>query len=271
MKHHRHLIFILTLALCSGLIWGCASPPEKTLKTKGFTLSYKDKTSAGSSVNKIQLSHPVKLSEADVRRHLRSLAFEELSLFGKKKTVFLTQDMVRIGRLLAKAIQRVPNHKIIHYELETSRGTTAGDLFASKEHIHWRFDSIKGINFSRRPNTSFGNTNWRMVPQPGQEYHAVQKLLGTQAQENWIIAELVPSKIKRSPRQKNTRQKSPQSPKNKTKALSRAPVNEDNSPAKSPDPALEKKFQFLKDLHEKNLIDEEEYDQKKKELLDTYL
>lgn len=271
MKHHRHLILILTLALCSGLILGCASTPEKKLKTKGFTLSYRDKTSAGSPVNKIQLSHPVKLSEADVRRYLKSLVFEELSLFGKKNPVFLPQDLDRIGRLLTKAIQRVPNHKIIHYELETSRGTTAGDLFASKEYIHWRFDSIKGMNFFGRSYTSFGNINWRMVPQSGQEYHAVHKLLGTQAQENWIIAKLVSSKIKRSPRQKNTRQKSLHSSKNKTKALSRAPVNEGDSPAKSPDPALEEKLQFLKDLHEKNLIDEKEYDQKRKELLDTYL
>ncbi len=266
MKHHRHLILIFILALCSGLISGCASTPEKKLETKGFTLSYRDKNSAGSLVNKIQLSHPVKLSETDVRGYLKSLVFEELSLFGKKKPVFLPQDMDRIGRLITKAIQRVPNHKIIHYELETSRGTTAGDLFASKEYIHWRFDSIKGIGFSGQSYTSFGNTNWRMVPQPGQEYHAVHKLLGTQAQENWIIAELVPSKIKGNPRQK-----SPRPSKNKTKAPSRVPVNESNSPAKSPDTSLEEKLQFLKDLHEKDLIDKKEYDQKKKELLNTYL
>ena len=109
-----------------------------------------------------------------------------------------------------------------------------------------------------------------MVPQSGQEYHAVHKLLGTQAQENWIIAKLVSSKIKRSPRQKNTGQKRLHSSKNKTKGPS-SPVNEGNSPAKSPDPALEEKLQFLKDLHEKDLIDEKEYDQKRKELLDTYL
>ncbi len=259
------------MTLVFGLVSGCAMTKEKKLKTKGFTLSYKDKSAAGSPVNKMQLSHPVNLSEVDVRRYLKSLVFEELSLFGKKKTVFIAQDLDRIGRLLTKAIQRVPNHKIIHYELETPRGTTAGDIFADGKYIHWRFDSIKGMAFSGRSYTSFGNTNWRMVPQSGQEYHAVHKLLGTQAQENWIITKLVPSKKKRITQQKNIKQKSPQSSKNKTKALSRAPVNKGNSPAKSPDPALEEKLQFLKNLHEKNLIDEKEYDQKRKELLDTYL
>ena len=107
-----------------------------------------------------------------------------------------------------------------------------------------------------------------MVPQSGQEYHAVNKLLGTQAQENWIITERVPSR--------SARQKNPRSSKNKTEMPSREPAkkppaSEDASPAKVTDPALEEKLQFLKDLHEKNLIDEKEYDQKRKELLDTYL
>jgi len=261
-KYHSALILII--ALVFGSLSGCASTPEKKLETKGFTLSYRDKLAAGSPVNKMQLSHPVKLSEADVRRHLKSLVFEELSIFGKKKTVFLKQDLDRIGRLLTKAIQRIPNHKIIHYELETPGGTTAGDIFADSKHIHWRFDSIKGMEFSGRSYTSFGNTNWRMVPQSGQEYHAVHKLLGTQAQENWIITERVPSEKNRNSRKKSTRS-------SRNKAPSREPAHKDTSPAKGIDPALAEKLQFLKDLHEKNLIDEKEYDQKRKELLDTYL
>ncbi len=262
----RHSIFILIVALVFVLISGCAITREKKLKTKGFTLSYQNKSAAGSPIDKMQLSHPVKLSEANVRKHLKSLVFEELSLFGKKKTVFIAQDLDRIGRLLTKAIQRVPSHKIIHYELETPGGTTEGDIFADGKHIHWRFSSIKGIEFSGRSYTSSSNTNWRMVPQSGQKYHAVHKLLGPQAAENWILTERVPSKI-----EKTSRQKSPRSSKNKTKARSKELANKEAPPVKSSNPALEEKLQFLKDLHEKNLIDGKEYDQKRKELLDTYL
>ena len=272
MKYHLHLVLILILALCSGVISGCASAPEKSLKTNGFILSYKDKTSArdkfslGSPTSKIQLSHPLKMSESDVRSHLESLMFEELSLFGKKKHVFLPEDIDRIARLLTKALKHVPGHKIIHYELETSGGTTEGDIFASKELIHWRFSSIKGMGFSLRSYTGWGNANWRMVPQSGQRFHATTNLMGTRAQENWIIAKLVPAKTIERPRQKNRRVS-----KRKTKAPSRAPVKEADAPEKSSDPVLEEKLQFLKDLHEKNLIDEKEYDQKRKELLDAYL
>ena len=269
MKHHLYRTFILIAVLVSGLLSGCASTKEKKLQTKGFTLSYKDKSSAGSSVNKMQLNHPLKISETAIRNYLRSLVFEELSLFGKKKPVFLSHDIDRIGRLLTKAIHRVPSHKIIHYELETPRGKTSGDIFASKKYIHWRFDSIKGMGFTGRSKTGWGNVNWRMVPQPGQKYQAVQKLLGTQAQENWIFAELQPS----SKRQKNSGQKNLQSGPSKSRTVvpSREPENNRHSPSKGPNLVLEEKLEFLKDLHEKNLIDEKEYNQKRKELLDTYL
>jgi hypothetical protein len=256
-----HTAFILIVALAPGLIWGCTSTPEKKLKTKDFTLSYRSKIEA--SVKEVQLNHPIKLSEEDVRDHLKSLVFEELSLFGKKKTVFLPRDIDRIGRLLTKAIQRVPNHKVIHYELETPRGATSGDVFASKSHIHWRFDSIKGRGFSGRSYAGGGNINWRMVPQSGQKYKSVKKLLGNQAKENWIFVKLQPS---------SKRSKNPNSSRRQAEAPMRAPETTKNTPpSTSIDPVLEEKLEFLRDLREKNLIDENEYDEKRKDLLDTYL
>ena len=252
------------------MILSCTSTPERSFKTKGFTLSYKDKTSAKDKfslelpASKVQVSHPLKMTESDVRSHLESLMFEELSLFGKKKYVFLPEDIDRIARLLTKALQHVPRHKIIHYELETFEGITEGDIFASKELIHWRFSSIKGMRFSLRSYTGWGNANWRMVPQSGQRYHATTNLIGSRAQENWIIAKLVPSKKSKRPKHKNPRH-------SKNKGPSRASAIEADSPTKFSDPALEEKLQFLKGLYEKNLIDEKEYDQKRKELLDAYL
>ena len=262
MKHHLHFLLILIIALYSEIISGCASTPEKSLKTKGFTLSYKSNTSVqdkftlDSPTNKIRLHHPLKISEPDVRSHLESLMFEELSLFGKKKNVFLPADIDRIARLLTKALRHVPSHKIVHYELETTRGTTQGDIFASKELIHWRFNSINGMRFSLRSYTGWGNANWIMVPQSGQRYHASTNLIGTRAQENWIITKFFATKIKTRPGNKTKRKKE------------KAPSI---SPTKNSDPALEEKLQLLKDLYEKNLIDKQEYDQKRKELLHAYL
>ena len=265
MRNHRHpllITLILTTVLVAGLITGCATSTEKKLKIKGFELSYKSKVSAGSSISKMQLHHPLKITQDEVRSHLESLTFEELSLFGKKKPVFLPKDIKRIERLLTKALQRVPSYKIIHYELETSEGRTTGDIFASKNHLHWRLGHIKGMMFAGRSNLGWDNTNWRMVPQSGQRFQTSNRLLGAQAQENWIIAERLPaSKIKRKPRQNRPS-------KDKKEAPSRAPVS---APSERINPVLEEKLELLKNLHEKNLIDDNEFDQKKKELLDNYL
>jgi hypothetical protein len=272
MKQHRHnslIIFILT-ALFSILISGCSSTPEKKLKTKGFTLTYMDKFVAGASINAMQLEHPLKLSEAEVRKYLKSLVYEELSLFGKKKPVFRPRDIERIGRLLTKAIQHVPSHKIIHYELETPRGATSGDFFASKDFIHWRFDSIRGLTFAGRSYTNGGIINWRMVLQSGQRYQEVKKLLGNQAQENWVFSKRqLSSKTEKDTRQKNLKSNPPR--RNRKTHSRQTKQTREAPPSKTIDPALEEKLKLLKDLRDKNLIDENEYDQKRKELLDTYL
>jgi hypothetical protein len=267
MKHQRNLTSILVLALCSGVISDCTTRPEKKLETKGFSLSFRDKASAkdklsgGYSLKNIQFVHPLKISESDVRNNLESLMFEELSLFGKKKPVFTPQDIDRIAHLFTKALHHVPSNKFIHYELETTGGTTKGDIFASKKHIHWRLISIKGMAFFGRAYTGWGNANWRMVPQPDQNYHVIKNAMGTRAFENSVIAKLVSSKTK-------SKQKNPRFS-NSTKTPSNKPG--DTPPTKNLDPSLKEKLQFLKHLYEKNLINEKEYDLKKKELLSTYL
>lgn len=269
MKHHRYIRlinFFLAIVFVSGLISGCASTKEKKLIKNGFSISFKDKFSAGSAISKIQLNHPLEISESDTRRHLKSLVFEELSLFGKKQSVFTSEDLDRMGRLISKAFHHVPSHKVISYELETPGGTTSGNIFASKKFIHWQFDSIKGMRFSGRSNTGWGGANWRMVPQSGQKYQAVRKLLGDQAQENWIFSELRPSsKTHRGSKPENAPQHSP------NQAPSEEPSDHSPSTTKSTDPELEEKLELLKGLYEKNLLDEKEYHQKRKELLDTYL
>ena len=263
MNHHRHIIAILILVLFSGMV-SCASTPEKKLEAKGLTLSYKKKSQAGSLIDKMRLTHPLKISEPEVRGHLESFTYEELTLLGNKKPVFLPQDIDRISRLLTKAIQHAPNHKIINYEVETPEGTTSGEVFSSKKRIHWRFNSIKGMKYTGRARTGWGNVSWRIVPQSKQKYYTEKRLLGTAPHENWVITGIAPAKTNRRVRQNSTGST------NRNREVSAK--NPTSRPAaKTLDPALEKKLQLLKDLHEKKLIDDMEYDQKRKELLDTYL
>ncbi len=264
MKNHRYLASILILVFFSAMVSGCASTPEKKLKAKGFTLSYKKKSLAGLALEKMHLAHPLKISEPEVRGHLGSFKYEELTLFGNKKPVFLPQDIDRISRLLTKAIQHAPKNKIVHYEVETPKGTTSGEVFASKKHIHWRFNTIKGMKFTGQARTGWGNVSWRMVPQSKQKYHSEKRLLGKVPHENWIVTNIAPIKINMRAQKNNTGDTN-----NNIKAPSRNPGSSPST--KTLDPVLKEKLQLLKDLHEKKLIDDMEYDQKRKELLDTYL
>ena len=79
-----NVTFILILTLLLGLTTSCSFTPEKKLKTKDFTMMYKAKTAAGYEVANLKL-RPVQLSESQVRQQMRSIIYEEMNLFGKKK------------------------------------------------------------------------------------------------------------------------------------------------------------------------------------------
>ncbi len=268
MKSHKQLlVFFLIPALLLGLFSGCSTTREKRLEAKGLTLMYKSKSAAGHDLADIRLK-PVQLSEGQVRQQMQSLKYEELSLFGKKKPVFTPKNITRLARIITKALNKAPANKIVYYELETPSGSTEGIVFPSKNVLNWKFSSIQGGSFSSRSFTGWGGSNWRLVPGSGQHYHSTKKLLGSEASENWIEASL--SQPRYSERDNPVyKEPAPSRTKRKARRATREPTRK-QAPS-TINPELEKKLQFLKDLYEKNLVDEEEYNRKRKELLDTYL
>lgn len=231
---------------------------------------YKSQFAAGAGVAKIKL-RPVNLSEEQVRRQMRSLIFEELALFGKKKPVFSREDISRSARLITKALNQAPANKIVFYELDTNRGGTEGTVFAGKNALHWKFSSIQGEAFNNRPLTQWGGGNWKLVPGSGQQYHIIGKLLGSEALKNWVKVAIP----RRSREPKINGDSPPSQSKRRSRQAARSPKRKQARPpateADSGNPDLEKKLYFLKNLYEKNLIDEEEYNRKRKEILDNYL
>ena len=248
---------LFVLVLWAGLSAGCSSTAiqgEKTLKAKDLTLSYLDKSRAGKHVNELTLQHPVAISEQEVFHHLVSLRYEGNALLSKKKSVFKKDDLQKIRHLLTRALHSVkPNH-VVGFELDGSGGTTSGIVFASNGRLYWRFDEIRGAAYSLSGSqvTRYG-TAWQLIPRKGQKLFVTKTLLGKKKWTNWIVAKLKlpgqPPKMKKG-KGKNRSQETPQN----------------FSPG-----TLEEKLSFLKRLHEKNLIDDGEYQQKRKDLLDQYL
>lgn len=167
----------------------CSTVSGKKLVENGLTLRY----FPAYDIEEVHLQHPVQIKETEVRKHLQSLWYEEMTLSGRKNRVFPDFEVTKIGRLLTKALNHAKPNKIVRFELATSTGVTDVEVFAEKSRIHWRFRSFKGSVFTCvaiQPECL--RSNWRLIPGKGQSYFAVQKFLGKENMENWIVEDLNP-------------------------------------------------------------------------------
>ncbi|PIQ98231.1 MAG: hypothetical protein COV67_00030 [Nitrospinae bacterium CG11_big_fil_rev_8_21_14_0_20_56_8] len=261
----RSIAPFASLLLVVGLMFSaCATKNVRKLEKGGLTLMYKPQLEAGSEVAELKLVHPFNISEEEVRKHLYALHYQELSLLGKEKSVFTLKEIDEVSEIFAKALRHARPGRVIAFKYETPGGSTSGNIFVTPNTIHWKLDSIRGQNYSSGILPEWGGSTWRLTLKKGQKYHVTKKLLVDRTDENWIMAEAqlpdpvegkVPRKMRAAP------------------TSSRAPASQSPAGKQTPaaDPELEKKLEFLKNLREKNLIDEEEYKRKRKELLDTLL
>ena len=253
--------------LIPGFFLGCGTIKEKKLEREGLTLIYRSKSQVGSEIGKMKLNHPIKISEEEFENHLYSLQYEELSLLGKKKYVISLKDVSAITKDLTKAVNRMKPQNILIFELDTPRGTTRGEIFSAGNRINFRFTSIKGIEFSGNSFAGVGGSTWRLVLVKGQMYRVTKRILGSSTKENWIVADMtLPQKSRRLARSGKIKRQPPQA-----SQPSPAPQPSPSAPEGNTDQELEKKLRFLKDLRHKDLIDDEEYERKRRELLDSFL
>ncbi len=273
--HFRKNIGFLVLLICfiSFNFSGCGGKRtgEKTLEVEDFKLGYTNKADGGPEVSELELQHPFKISENQLLRQMARLYYENYALLGEEGRIFTKKDMLLMKRLLTKALNSARKENIITFDVNSDEGNTVGILFASNGNLNWRFQEIRGVKYSLTRNriARYG-TAWRLVPKKGQRYHTSSKLLGAKQETNWIVSRLGP--IKKRYRVIKKRSTSPRpSESNSTKM---APsVKDSETPSSNPtiDPKLEEKLRFLKQLYQNQLIDEEEYQKKRKDLLDRYL
>jgi hypothetical protein len=267
---YRHIPFIVAL-LATLVFAGCSSTQKsagKKLNAEGFTLTYTDKAQAGAEIRELKMQHPLSITERQMVFHMVALTYENHSLLGKPGPVFTKEDINKAKRLLTKALTKAHSQNIIGFEVDSEDGTTQGQLFASEGNLHWRFFQIRGIKYSltRNQMARYG-TAWKIVPKKGQKFHVTEKLLGAKQWTNWIEAKInlpAPGNLRMAPKNKQrsnpgTAQSQPPSSRPKSTAPQKSTTD------------LEEKLKFLKHLHENQLIDKREYEQKRKDLLDQYL
>lgn len=267
-------IFYVVAIVIALILGGCTSTHKsagKTLATEGFKLSFTDKAQTGAEIRELILQHPLSITERQMVYHMVALTYENYSLLGKPGPVFTKDDINKTKRLLTKALNKAHSQNIIGFEIKSEDGTTKGELFASQGILHWRFFEIQGVKYSLTRNqlARYG-TAWKLVPKSGQKFHLTDKLLGAKQWTNWIEAKIdlpAPANLKISPKKK--KRLNPGTARS-TPPRSRSSRPKSAVPQKSATD-LEEKLKFLKHLYENQLIDKQEYEQKRKDLLDQYL
>lgn len=268
---HLGIPFFAAIMIVLALM-GCSSTHKlagKKLTTEDLTLTYIDKAQASGDIAKLNLEHPLPLSERQMVFHMVALRYESSSLFGTTGPVFTKKDIQKTKRLLSKTLNKVHVQNIIEFEVESESGTTKGHLFASGGKLHWRFFEIQGAKYSLtgNPMAQYG-TAWQLVPGKGQGFHVTDRFLGTKRWTNWIEAKID------LPAPENLKTERPESASPNSGAGQSTVPPQASSPGKTaPEKntsALEEKLKFLKHLHDKQLIGQQEYERKRNDLLDQH-
>ena len=252
----RYLKVMMLLLFFVPFVFGVAEGADLGKNDIKVRLSYKSKLHGNFNVEKLKLNHPIKISHREIINHLVSLRYKGTFLGNKEEPVLSKPEIKKLAPVLMKAFAGVNPDKIIHIELKSKGGITSGDIFSFKKYLNWRFDSIHGETFFQRNDVREWNVfAWKMIPQEGQLYFKSGAEKGKRIRKNWIVANL-------------------QLPVPEQKSVENGESSESfekDSSNKKFNPELEKKLEHLKYLHEKKLLDDEEYKTQQNKLFDELL
>ena len=233
----------------------------RVLKSENLTVSYRSFNRLGENYNLINPNHPVKISENEVQAHLRELDFKYFKDRSKLTPVFSENQIQQIKRLLTKGLNLVNQEKFLHFEIRTPKGKTEGDVFAAGGYIHWRIWIINGVEYSNDP-LGIRKKTWRLIPvSEGHRYFISSSPAGKKTNQNWIMADLIISKYQNNNNffSKKLKKSSSQSSKDrKPKIKNKKSIS------------ITEKLTLLKQLLDQGLINEDEYNKKKKDIMKTF-
>jgi len=163
-------IFCLSLIFSIG---GCALfKAERTFSKSGLTVTFRS-LNALDDVQNIRFRYPIILSEANIRKHLLSLYYQDIISPRQPGPVFSTRVASKIAPLFKTALKKVKPGKYLHFTYRASRGLTEGQVFVTAKNIHWRIFKINGVVFSNDP-LRIRKPTWQLVRMHGQSYQKLR-------------------------------------------------------------------------------------------------
>ena len=248
------LVFFLCCAVCFGGEVAAESKPRGKItirhvqKDDGFLRGKK-------------LGHPAKLDPMGIKRTMWDLHFlgkltvtsdtwEDPERVFDKGTIALTS-----GRFVKK-LGAVKPGEIVHFSIHTKRGETSGDVFVLGHALNWRFSRIQGMDRLVDHQSVAQETggeilvNWKLEPRKKQKYFYSENTLGFKTRYDYWIT--VPLK----------------EPKASGSGVGVSTGRQETLPLDGS--TTKEKLKTLKEWKEENLISEEDYKKKVKQLLEQF-
>jgi hypothetical protein len=233
------LIIIHWALACSSY----AKPPQSseyriTSKVTSFSQGEKKKFS-------LEVTHPYQMDLAIIKNSMAALAYQRKNFsWSDNKRVFASTFINRLAPQIVSHMAKAHDGQRITYQIVNLSGKILlrGDTFLTKAGLHWRITILNG---KKRPIDDFSITGefWKLAPRKNQAYKTIRPFKNlVQDMTNWIvIPKIRPQKSKRLP----------------------APMQQDVKQS----PQIMKKLQLLEELRGDGILNDKEYEAKRKKLL----
>jgi hypothetical protein len=194
---------------------------------------------------KLKVIQPYQMKLASIKRSMARLAYQNKNFsWSNKKRVFPSTFIHQLAPQIVDQMSKAHDGQHVTYQIESYAGKILlrGDTFLTTKGLHWR---ITVLNGKRRKVSDFSITgeSWKLTPLKDQAYETRRPFKNlVQDMTNWIVFQNIrPEQSKRLP----------------------VPIQQNEKQS----PKIMEKLQLLEELKEDGIIEDKEYEAKRKKLL----
>ncbi len=203
----------------------------------------------------LKILQPYSFELATIRKSMVSLGYQEKALaWSKTKRVFSNDAIQQLSPLIVEKFSQAGPNQLVSFKIAKPSGRTwtEGHTFLTAQGLHWRFTRLHG---GKRKIGDFSvmGESWKLIEREGQVYKKnIRTDLNGLAQDvtNWMVL--------RNVRPKRSRVLKVPAP--SAKEAGKSSSTED----------IKRRLKTLDELKDGKFIDEDEYNKKRREILDSF-
>jgi len=194
--------------------------------------------------------------------------WDRMGIFGKPKPIFSAPDIDQLAQELPSGLQHANKDQVIRFQVGEEKSQTTGYVFVAEDKMYWNFTWINGLSFEYKDpyKHSWGEKNenpppnWRLTEKKGQKLFVYTGIISKYGQENFLILSL---KYYGVAGYGGEREKE----KGKRKSGSERGETVQDKPKIELKGSLLERYQDLKKLKQEKIISAAEYEKKARELM----